>query len=280
MRSSKPRLRGNGTHALFVQGPPECEPDARCDDRLRVDSLHCCMALIDDCAPESVFGWFVLAGLPQPSCPILSLLLRNDHLHPCASMQGCAALLPWVRRRRMCRQLMCLRVPFFLPPSQYDSSKPRLRGNGTHALLVQGPPECKPDARCDDRLRVDSLHCCMALIDDCAPESVFGWFVLAGLPQPSCPILFLLLRNDHLHPCASMQGCAALLPWVRRRRMCRRLMCLRVPFFLPPSQCDSSKPRLRGNGTHALFVQGPPECEPDARCDDSSASIVPIAAWH
>ena len=61
-----------------------------------------------------MFGWFVLAGLPQPSCPILSLLLRNDHLHPPSSMQGCAALLPWVRRQRMCRQLMYLKVPFFL----------------------------------------------------------------------------------------------------------------------------------------------------------------------
>ena len=46
------------------------------------------MVLIEDCSPESVFGWFVLAGLPQLSCPILSLLLRNDHLQPCASMQG------------------------------------------------------------------------------------------------------------------------------------------------------------------------------------------------
>ena len=74
--------------------------------------------------------------------------------------------------------------------------------------------------------------------------------------------------------------CSYLLPWMRRQRICRQLICLRVPFSLPASQYDSSKPRLRGNGTHALLAQGPPECEPDARCDDSSASIVPIAAWY
>ena len=119
-----------------------------------------------------------------------------------------------------------------------------------------------------------------AIDDDCSPESVFGWFVLAGLPQPSCPILSLLLRNDHLHPPSSMQGCAALLPWVRRQRMCRQLMYLKVPFFL----------RRRNTVAQSLgYVEmGHMLClckvrQSASRTHDAMigyASIVPIAAWH